>query len=174
MPAPGATLGAAQGNFNLRSQAALMNYQNELQQNITRHQQALTERLSNFERRDNFDLLRANILTNQGNASTQRANALSAGAAQSMAAGFNALGQGVMRAGGMIQQGNRWDQQQQMMRDYYGQNSNRSTPLPAPAISYTPPPLPAPAATANTWSPRPYSEPALPSGAGGINNVLFG
>lgn len=93
MPAGGMTLAGAQGNFQLRSQSALMNYQNQLDQNIQRFQNQLTERVSNFERQDAFDQLRANIITGQGNASQQRANALSAASASTLGGAFSSAGQ---------------------------------------------------------------------------------
>lgn len=93
IPAAGTSLAGAQGNFQLRSQSALLNYSNQLDQNIQRFQNQLTERVSNFERQDAFDQLRANILTGQGNASQQRANALSAASDQSLNRAFSALGQ---------------------------------------------------------------------------------
>lgn len=93
MPTPGATLAASQGNHQLASQSALLNYQNKLDQNIQQFQNQLTERVSNFERQDSFDQLRANILTDKGNASQTRANTLSAASAQSMQGAFKAAGQ---------------------------------------------------------------------------------
>lgn len=95
LPAGGTSLAGAQGNFQLRSQSALLNYQNALDQNINRFNLQLTERLSNFQRQDEFAMLRANILTDKGNASQTRANALSSAASQTLATGFSAAGQAI-------------------------------------------------------------------------------
>lgn len=104
LPQAGTSLQMELSNVSQRNQASLMNYQNRLNQNIQRYQNDLSATMANFQRQDDFDMLRANVQADRANASTATANANEAAASQTLTQGFSQAGNIYMQGLALQQQ----------------------------------------------------------------------